>query len=316
VKSRWEATQPDAVGRIVISSLASICREHGCECPVGWWVPSNYQTVTASESFVLAPTETNTSNLHAIRVQRGVGNNFWLWLEYRQNSGYDSTFSAFNGQIYSGAMIHFEDPTNTTYVGYTRLLNYTAPANPDFSEPALAVGSTWSDPYSLLTLSVPSADASGLHLTVNYDPPCAKSHPAQQELYFLGRGSQRYGHRYRGWNLRLDVDQQRQLDQRHGGRARQRVGHSHLFFDGQQHAVHADRDNHHPAPVVHYHAGQQQSAADAGIGFSLGKFVCGGRVEDVYDDLLRCGRRRQSGQRARVVQLDGQPGSGLQHQLG
>jgi M6 family metalloprotease-like protein len=153
---------------------------------LGWWVPSNYQTVTANGSFVLAPTETNTSNLHAIRVQRGVGNNFWLWLEYRQNSGYDSTFSAFNGQIYSGAMIHFEDPTNTTYIGYTRLLNYTAPVNPDFSEPALAVGSTWSDPYSLLTLSVPGADASGLHVTVNYDTPCATLTPASKNYTSSG----------------------------------------------------------------------------------------------------------------------------------
>jgi M6 family metalloprotease-like protein len=153
---------------------------------LGWWVPSNYQTISANGSFVLAPTETNTSNLHAIRVQRGVGNNFWLWLEYRQNSGYDSTFSAFNGQIYSGAMIHFEDPTNTTYVGYTRLLNFTAPANPDFSEPALAVGSTWSDPYSLLTLSVPSADASGLHVTVNYDTPCATLTPSSKNYTSSG----------------------------------------------------------------------------------------------------------------------------------
>ena len=140
---------------------------------LGWFVPSNYQTVTANGSFVLAPMESNTSNLHAIRVQRGLENNFWLWLEYRKNQGYDATFNAFDAQIYSGATIHFEDPTNTTYIGYTRLLNFTAPLKPDFSEPALAVGSSWSDPYSALTLSVTSADAAGLHVTVHYDTPCA-----------------------------------------------------------------------------------------------------------------------------------------------
>ena len=136
---------------------------------LGWYTPANYQTVTANGTFVLAPTETASSNLHAIRVQRGVGNNFWLWLEYRQAVGYDATFTAFDSQIYSGAMIHFEDPTNTTYIGYTRLLNYTAPSKPDFSEPSLAVGSTWSDPYSLLTLKVTSTDSAGLHVTVQYD---------------------------------------------------------------------------------------------------------------------------------------------------
>ncbi len=146
---------------------------------LGWYLPSNYQNVSANGSFDLAPTESNTSNLHAIRVQRG-SNNFWLWLEYRQNLGYDSTFTALDGQIYSGAMIHFEDPTNTTYIGYTRLLNYTAPAKPDFSEPALAVGSTWSDPYSLLTLNVTSADAAGLHVTVQFDTPCATLTPSSR----------------------------------------------------------------------------------------------------------------------------------------
>ena len=145
---------------------------------LGWFVPSNYQTVTTGGNFVLAPMENNTTNLHAIRVQRGQ-NNFWLWLEYRQNLGYDSTFSAFDSQIYSGAMIHFEDPTNTTYLGYTRLLNFTAPAQTSFSfsEPALAVGSTWSDPYSLLTLKATSADSAGLHVTVQYDTPCATLTP-------------------------------------------------------------------------------------------------------------------------------------------
>jgi M6 family metalloprotease-like protein/uncharacterized repeat protein (TIGR01451 family) len=144
---------------------------------LGWFVPTNYQTVSANGSFVLAPTETNTSALHAIRVQRGQQNNIWLWLEYRQNQGYDSTFSGFDGQIYSGAMIHFEDPTDTAVAGHTLLLNYSAPAKPDFSEPALAVGSSWSDPYSALTLSATSADASGLHVTVHYDALCASFTP-------------------------------------------------------------------------------------------------------------------------------------------
>lgn len=147
---------------------------------LGWWAPSNYQTVSANGNFVLAPTESATGSLHAIRVQRGQENNFWLWLEYRQPTGYDSTFAAYSGQIYSGAMIHFEDPTNTTYAGYTRLLNYTAPANANFSEPSLAAGSSWSDPYSLLTLNVTSADSAGLHVTVHYDTPCATLSPSSR----------------------------------------------------------------------------------------------------------------------------------------
>ena len=153
---------------------------------LGWFVPSNYQTVSASGSFTLTPTETSTSNLHAIRVQRGLENNFWLWLEYRQSIGYDSTLTGISSQIYSGAMIHFEDPTNTAYLGYTRLLNYTAPAHSDFSQPALAVGSSWSDPYSLLTLHVNSADSAGLHVAVNYDTPCASLTPTSRSYSSSG----------------------------------------------------------------------------------------------------------------------------------
>ena len=145
---------------------------------LGWFVPTNYQNVSANGTFVLAPTETNSSGLHAIRVQRGQQNNVWLWLEYRQPIGYDGTFNYYDHQIYSGAMVHFEDPANDNLIGYTRLLNYSAPANSDFSEPALSVGTSWSDPYSALTLSVASADASGLHVTVSYDALCASFTPS------------------------------------------------------------------------------------------------------------------------------------------
>jgi M6 family metalloprotease-like protein len=154
---------------------------------LGWFAAANYQNVTSSGNFVLANTETSNAGLQAIRVQRGAGSNIWLWLEYRAATGYDSTFSALSSQIYSGAMIHFEDPNNATYAGYTRLLNFTAPANPDFSQPSLAVGQTWSDPYSLLTINPTSIDGSGLHVNINYDTPCATFLPTSRS--YAGSGA-------------------------------------------------------------------------------------------------------------------------------
>jgi hypothetical protein len=104
-----------------------------------------------------------------------------LWLEQRKSTGYDATFSALDGQVYSGALIHYEDPSNQTYLGYTRLLNFTAPTDSvDFNEPALAAGSSWSDPYSLLSLNVTSIDSAGLHVNVNYDTPCATLTPSSR----------------------------------------------------------------------------------------------------------------------------------------
>ncbi len=146
---------------------------------LGWFAPANYQTVSSPGTFTLAPTEIPSSGLQAIRVKRG-STNFYLWLEYRKMAGYDSTFTALNGQIYSGAMIHFEDPSDTTYAGHTRLLNFTAPANPDFSQPALAAGQSWSDPASLLTLNVTGLDSAGLHVAVQYDTPCATFSPGSR----------------------------------------------------------------------------------------------------------------------------------------
>ena len=147
---------------------------------LGWMGNSNYQNVTASGTYTLAPIENSSSGLQAIRVQRGA-NDLWLWLEQRKSTGYDTTFSALDGQVYSGALIHYEDPSNQAYIGYTRLLNFTAPTDSvDFNEPALAAGSSWSDPYSLLSLNVTSIDSAGLHVTVHYDTPCATLTPANR----------------------------------------------------------------------------------------------------------------------------------------
>ena len=141
---------------------------------LGWLGPSNYQTVTSSGSFALVPSESGTKGLQALRVQRGA-NNDWLWLEYRQPIGYDSTFASYYpdlNQGLTGALIHFEDPAE--YPGYTRLLNFSAPTVPySFTHAALPSGSSWSDPYSPLTITVTGASASALSVTISYDTPCA-----------------------------------------------------------------------------------------------------------------------------------------------
>ena len=144
---------------------------------LGWLGPQNYQNVTSSGTFTLKPFESGLSGMQALRVQRGAGNDVWLWLEYRQPVGYDATFgiAGISTRVYSGAVIHYEDPT--VYSGYTRLLNFTADTVSDFSQPALAAGSTWSDPYSPLTIRVNSATAAGLNVSINYDAPCASLTP-------------------------------------------------------------------------------------------------------------------------------------------
>ena len=142
---------------------------------LGWLSSSNTQTIEAPGAFVLLPYETPTTGLQTLRVRRGAGNNLWLWLEYRQQLGlYDNSLPL---QGYTGALVHYEDPTATSYVNHTRLLDFTPSATPNsFGDAALA-NRSWSDPYSLLTLVAGGAAPSGLNITVNYDTPCATLAP-------------------------------------------------------------------------------------------------------------------------------------------
>ena len=141
---------------------------------LGWMAPaSNYQVVQNSGTYTLQPLEINPPGLQALKVQRGGSANEWLWIEYRQPIGnYDSTLLS---QPYSGALIHYEDPSAPT--GHSYLPNFTPTDITGFSA-ALAVGRSWTDPYTNLTISVLSATSNGLAVSVTYGAAqCGTSAP-------------------------------------------------------------------------------------------------------------------------------------------
>jgi M6 family metalloprotease-like protein len=140
---------------------------------LGWLTGSNVVTTETNGSHTILPFENTTSSLQALKVRRGTGNNAWMWLEFRQPIGqYDSTF---NSQIYTGALVHYEDSVTGTY---THLLDFT-PATANFADASL-VG-TYTDPYSNVSLNVTGASASGVAVTVNYGPvPCVRNTPTIQ----------------------------------------------------------------------------------------------------------------------------------------
>ncbi len=146
---------------------------------LGWFAGSNVQQVEAGGTFTLAPYEQATAALQALRIRRGNGNNRWLWLEYRQPIGYDASLSSFSTQFDDGALGHYENPAEATYANYSRLINFRAATNSaNFTQPALAAGQSWADPYSELTLQVLSASAAGMSVRVGYEVPCAVLGPA------------------------------------------------------------------------------------------------------------------------------------------
>jgi len=136
-----------------------------------------YQTVQSSGTYALQPFEASPAGLEALKIQRGTGNNAWLWLEYRQPVGnYDTTLLT---QPFSGALIHYEDSITGAY---THLLDFTPESivnlYDDFNDPALVAAQSWTDPYSNLSLSVQSATSSGLTVNVNYGAaPCTHANP-------------------------------------------------------------------------------------------------------------------------------------------
>jgi len=125
-------------------------------------------------SFKVVPFE-NSGGLRALRILRDPISSSWIWMEYRQPIGnYDSALSTCDPgtNILSGANVYYESPYSED--GHLFLLDMNALTNPgNFNVGALTSGSSWSDPYSLLTLSVTSADSTGINITANYDQPCA-----------------------------------------------------------------------------------------------------------------------------------------------
>ena len=152
---------------------------------LGWLSEgSGWLQVESGGSWTIAPLSSQSSaGPYALRVQRGTGNSQWLWVEYRQPMGSYEPSILDNGapRNFGGALIHFEDPSQSSWTAYTELLDFQPVRLPNnFNTAILPAGSTWSDPYSNLTLTAGSATPSGLPVTVSYDNGCATISPGSQ----------------------------------------------------------------------------------------------------------------------------------------
>jgi M6 family metalloprotease-like protein len=149
---------------------------------LGWIGSPNYEVIETSGTYTIEPFETALdTGLKALKVQRGTGNNDWLWIEYRQPVGnYDNSLanstSGWGNQVFSGALIHYEDSLTSTL--HTDLLDLTATSAYGFLDPSLAAGQTWVDPYTNVSISVLSTTSTGLTVSVNYGvAPCTPVNP-------------------------------------------------------------------------------------------------------------------------------------------
>lgn len=157
---------------------------------LGWLTEGkDLRTVESPGSFVLTPYEAGGDALKVLKLRRSRDPDSWLWLEYRQPRGFDSNFRSIQTNIFEGITVHSEDPYFEPYPGaapsngfdgsaYTFLVNMRASPG-HFREPVLKAGATWTDGFSLLSLTAGPATESGIGVTVQYAQPCASLSPGQ-----------------------------------------------------------------------------------------------------------------------------------------
>ena len=143
---------------------------------LGWIPLTDERDVTASGPYTLVPAE-NSSGLRVLHVLRDPVSDSWLWLEFHQPIGfYTPNNLAMATQsvitLTSGALIHYETGSLDALHTYQLDMKPVALSN-NFENGTLAPGSSWSDPYSLLTLTAGTQTSSSLPITVSYDTPCA-----------------------------------------------------------------------------------------------------------------------------------------------
>ncbi len=147
---------------------------------LGWIPASGNQDVTSSGSFTIFPDEVNTG-LRTLHVLRDAASSSWIWVEFHQPLGVYTplafTVDPYNvpNNVLSGAQLHYQDGFYDQL--HTLLLDMN-PVGPtgtpnSFFNSNLAPGSSWSDPFSLLTITTGTQSANSLGVSVSYDTPCA-----------------------------------------------------------------------------------------------------------------------------------------------
>ena len=160
-------------GNIWYGASGPYSSEHRAKV-LGWIPPSDVKTVYYSGTYTVTPVSAS-SGLRALHVLRDPASSSWLWVEYRQPTGYyESGMLAGNrgNNMAAGAMVHYEDGLGNPTYTYQLDMTPSATGN-NFLDGALTAGKTWSDPYSLLSITTNSALNTGLSVSVAYDTPCA-----------------------------------------------------------------------------------------------------------------------------------------------
>ncbi len=159
---------------------------------VGQSVSSPVTTVTADGSYVMGVYESANSEVKAVKIPRGInpltGNQTWFYVEYRQAVGFDSFLSKRSYRFYredvtNGIVIHLVED-NAPNSSNLLHMNLTTPFRSlygftDWLDPALPVGSSFTDPVSGVTITADWADGSTAGISVHSGTQtCVPAKPA------------------------------------------------------------------------------------------------------------------------------------------
>ena len=132
------------------------------------------RTVTASGTYAIDPYETTGSLPKALKIARGTTGTYF-YVEARRAVGFDAGLSS-NSNVLNGVLIHLNNPNDSAT---NDLLDMT-PATASWNDPALAVGQTFTDSTSGVSITTSAIGASGATVAVTLGgtaPPCSHVAP-------------------------------------------------------------------------------------------------------------------------------------------
>jgi hypothetical protein len=135
-------------------------------------------TVQADGTYGLDALESPGSNPKALKILQSTdpstGKKTWYYVEYRQALGFDSFLSS-NSNVLTGVVITMGSESSGDS---SNLLDMT-PATASWSDPALDVGQTFSDPNTGVTIAPTWTSATGATVGVTFGPmACVRANPA------------------------------------------------------------------------------------------------------------------------------------------
>ena len=144
---------------------------------LGYGISPGITVVQSDGTYWLDPYETVGTNPKALKILKSTdsttGKKTWYYVEFRRPIGFDSFMSG-NSSVMNGVVVH----TGTEAYSFDEYLLDMTPNTSSFSDGALAVGASYTDPDTTMTITPLSVGSSGASVMVSFGPqPCVRANP-------------------------------------------------------------------------------------------------------------------------------------------